>query len=181
MPRPLNLFVSSSPGLAAEREALGQAVAELPISLGWEIKHTALPGEDIGAVLAFIAGCDLSIVMLGADFAAPMGLEWQAIHNAGKRLLTYRKRTLYSPSAEGLLRRSGVAWVPFDTPQDFKADVTLTLAQIVLDHGEELGLHLDDVESLLMLLEAQKERDTVDEPDRRRGAGQSGVILSRTT
>lgn len=181
MSRPLDLFVSSSPGLAAEREALGQAVAGLPISLGWEIRHTPLLGEDVGPALAFIVGCDLGVVMLGADFAAPMGLEWQAIHSAGKRLLAYRKRTLHSPSAEWLLRRSGVAWVPFDTPQELRAHVTLTLAQIVLDHGEELGLHLDDVESLLALLEAQKERDAVDEPDRRRGAGQSGVILGRGT
>jgi len=30
MTRPIRLFVSSSPGLAPEREALGQAVAELP-------------------------------------------------------------------------------------------------------------------------------------------------------
>jgi hypothetical protein len=181
MSRPLNLFVSSSPDLAAEREALGQAVAGLPISLGWEIRHTPLPNEDASAALAFIAGCDLGVVMLGADFAAPMGLEWQAIHSAGKRLLAYRKRTLYSPSAERLLRRSGVAWTSFDTPQELKTHVTLTLAQIVLDHGEEFGLHLDDVESLLALLEAQKEPDTGDEPDRRRGAGQSGVILSRGT
>jgi hypothetical protein len=179
MPRPLNLFVSSSPDLAAEREALGQAVAELPISLGWEIKHTPRPGEDVGPALAFVAGCDLGVVILGADFAAPMGLEWQAIRNAGKRLLAYRKRTLHSPSAERLLRRSAVAWVPFDTSQELKTDMTMKLAQIVLDHGEELGLHLDDVESLLALLETQKERDTVDEPDRRRGAGKSGVILGR--
>ncbi len=34
MARPIRLFVSSSPDLAAEREALGQAVAELPVSVG---------------------------------------------------------------------------------------------------------------------------------------------------
>jgi hypothetical protein len=181
MSRPLNLFVSSSPDLAAEREVVGQAVAGLPISLGWEIRHTPLGEEDMGAALAFIASCDLSLVMLGADFAAPMGLEWQAIQSAGKRLLVYRKRTLYSPSAERLLRRSGVAWVPFDTPQELRTHVALTIAQIVLDHGEEFGLHLDDVESLLELVQAQKEQDTGDEPDRRRGAGRSGVILGRGT
>jgi hypothetical protein len=179
MSRPLNLFVSSSPDLTVEREALGQAVAGLPISLGWEIRHTPLGEEEIGTALAFIAECDLCLVMLGADFAAPMGLEWQAIQGAGKRLLAYRKRVLHSPSAEGLLRRSAVAWVPFDTPQQLRTHVALTLAQIVLDRGEELGLHLDDVESLVTLLQAQKEAVTVDEQDRRRGAGQSGVILGR--
>ena len=63
MTRPVHLFVSSSPDLTAEREALGQAVAELPISVGFEIKHTA-PGEDadIDQVLAFIKQCDLLFV-----------------------------------------------------------------------------------------------------------------------
>ena len=179
MSRPIYLFVSSSPDLAAEREALGQAVAGLPISLGWEIRHTPGPNEDIGEALAFIAGCDLSLVILGADFAAPMGLEWQETHSAGKRLLAYRKRTLHSPSAERLLRQSSVAWIPFDTPQELKTHLTSTLARTALDHGEELGLHLDDVQSLLAILEASERRDTADEPDRRRGAGQSGVILGR--
>ena len=55
MPGAIYLFVSSSPDLVAEREALGQAVAELPISVGFEIMHTR-PGEaaDIGKTLAFI-------------------------------------------------------------------------------------------------------------------------------
>jgi len=99
MTRPIRLFVSSSPDLAPEREALGQAVAELPISAGWEIKHTPGPNEDARDTLAFIEGCDLCMVMLGADFAAPMGLEWQQVRGAGKPLLAYRKRALHSPAA----------------------------------------------------------------------------------
>jgi hypothetical protein len=76
MPRAIYLFISSSPDLAIEREALGQAVAELPISAGFEIRHT-VPGEaaDIGETLAFIEQCDLYVIVLGADFAAPMGIE----------------------------------------------------------------------------------------------------------
>jgi hypothetical protein len=179
MSRSIRLFVSSSPDLAAEREALGQAVAGLPISVGWKIRHTPRPNEEVGEALAFIADCDLGLVMLGTDFAAPMGLEWQEIHSRGKPLLAYRKRTLYSPSAERLLRRSTVAWVPFDTPQELKTHLTPTLARMALDRGEEFGLHVDDVQSLLALLEASKEDDTADEPDRRRGAGRSGVILGR--
>jgi hypothetical protein len=181
MSRPIHLFVSSSPDLAAEREALGQAIAELPVAVGWEIRHTPGPEETAGDPLPFIAGCDLCLVMLGADFAAPMGLEWQDIHSTGRPLLAYRKRTLHSPSAERLLRESDVAWTVFGTPQELKTDVTLRLARIALDRGEEFGLHLDDVQALLALLEAQKEGEATDEPDRRRGAGRSGVILGRQT
>jgi hypothetical protein len=49
-------------------------VAELPISAGFEIMHTT-PDADIGETLAFIEQCDLYAILLGADFAAPMGLE----------------------------------------------------------------------------------------------------------
>lgn len=87
MPGAIYLFVSSSPDLVAEREALGQAVAELPVSVGLEIMHTR-PGEatDIGEALAFIERCDLYVIVLGADFAAPMGIEWQhAQADAGLR------------------------------------------------------------------------------------------------
>jgi len=71
MTEPIRLFVSSSPELAPEREALGQNVAELPVSVGWEIKHTPRPGEGVDEALDFLARSDLFLLVLGADFAAP--------------------------------------------------------------------------------------------------------------
>jgi hypothetical protein len=174
---PIRLFVSSSPDLVAEREALGQAVAELPVSMGWEIKHTSRAGEGVDDALAFIERCDLYLIVLGADFAAPMGLEWRQAKNALKPVTAFRKRALHSPSAQKLLRESGVAWEPFESPQALKAKVTRVLAQTSLDRGEELGLHVNDVSRLLAVL--QEEQETNNEPDRRKGAGRSGVILGR--
>ena len=178
MARPIRLFVSSSPNLVPEREALGQAVAELPISVGWEIKHTPRPGEDAQEPLAFLETCDLVLVVLGADFAAPLGLEWRWAVGGGKPLLAYRKRVLYSPAAQKLLRESGVAWTPFENPQDLKTQATQALAQAVLDRGEQFGLRLEDVEGLVALVEIEEE-EVSGEPDRRRGAGRGGVILGR--
>jgi len=175
--RSIRLFVSSSPDLAPEREALGQAVAELPVSLGWRIRHTPRPGEDVREALDFIERCDLCLVVLGADFSAPMGLEWRGALGAGKPVLAYRKQVLHSPSAQTLLRQSAVAWRPFESPQQLKALVRRALARILLDQGEQLGLHLDEVEALLALVGAEEE--TPAEPDRRRGAGRDGVILGR--
>jgi hypothetical protein len=152
-------------------------VAELPISLGWEIRHTPGPGEEIHEALDFIKRGDLNLVVLGADFAAPMGLEWRGALGTGKPLLAYRKQVLHSPSAQMLLRQSDVTWTPFETPQELKALVTRALARILLDRGEQLGLHLDEVEALLALVGAEEE--TSAEPDRRRGAGADGVILGR--
>ena len=179
MAGPIRLFVSSSPDLAQERESLGQAVAELPISVGSEIKHTPRPGEDAGEAVAFLERCDLYLVVLGADFAAPMGLEWLRAQGTAKPVLAYRKRVLHSPSAQKLLREWDVAWKEFDSPQELKAHATQALAQAVLDRGEQFGLHVDDVEGLLALVEAEEE-ETPAEPDRRRGAGRGAVILGQT-
>ena len=92
MPRPVHVFISSSPDLAAEREALGQAVAELPASVRFEVRHTT-PGEDadIDEALAFIAGCDLYVLVLGADYAAPMGIEWQWARDAATSFAITRR------------------------------------------------------------------------------------------
>ena len=174
MAGPIRLFVSSSPDLVSEREALGQAVAELPVSVGWEIKHTPRAGEDAFEALDFIVHCDLYLVLLGTDFAAPMGVEWERALDAGKTPLTYRKNVLHSPSAQMLLRRLDVAWTEFESPQELKAQVTRALAQAMLDRGEQLGLHLQDVEALLALVKSGKE--TAADIDQR-GAERGGVIL----
>jgi len=164
----------------AERETLGQAVAELPITLGWEIKHTPRPGEDTREPLAFAERCDLYLVVLGADFAAPMGLEWQRALSTGKPVLAYRKRVLHSPAAQTLLRQPGVAWTEFESPQELKAQVTHTLAQALLERGEQFGLYMEDVEPLLALAEAGKEeKERSAQPDQRQGAGRGGIILER--
>ena len=45
MSKPIHLYVSSSPGLSVEREAIARVVAALPLTIGWRIGHTPLPGE----------------------------------------------------------------------------------------------------------------------------------------
>ena len=173
------VFASSSPDLAAEREALGQAMAELPISVSFEIMHTR-PGEgaDINEALAFIQQCDLYVIVLGADFAAPMGIEWQRAQDALKPTLAYAKRELHSPSAQKLLRESGVTWTPFESPQALKAHATQALAQVLLDRGEAFGLHVDDIDGLLGVL-GKGDEEPSDKSDRREGAGRGGIILGR--
>jgi hypothetical protein len=177
MSGPIYLFISSSPDLVAEREALGQAVAELPVSVGFEIMHTR-PGEtaDINETLAFIEQCDLYVIVLGGDFAAPMGLEWQRAQNTLKATLAYAKRELHSPSAQKLLRESGIAWTSFESPQALKTHATQALAQMLLDQGEMFGLHVDDIDGLLAERD-RKDEPSPDKPDRREGAGRGGIIL----
>ncbi len=179
MSRAIRLFVSSSPELAAEREALGQAVAELPISTGWEIKHTPRPGEDVHEALDFVGRCDLYLIVLGADFAAPMGAEWLRLQETTIPVLAYRKRVLHSPAAQRFVHQADIAWIEFESPHELKGHATLRLARTLLDRGEEFGLHLEDVEGLLAVVQSETEAPA--EPDRRQGAGRGGVILGRGT
>ncbi|HHS96547.1 MAG TPA: hypothetical protein ENK08_01385 [Chloroflexi bacterium] len=181
MDRVIRLYVSSSPDLEAEREALGRAVAALPVSLGWEIRHTPLTGEPEGDSLSFVASCDLFVVLLGADFAAPMGSEWQEARRHRRATLAFSKRVSRSPSALWAFYQKGVEWQLFASPAELERLLLRRLARALLDHGERLGLNLKDVERLVALLEEEAEEETggTKEPDRRSGAGRSGIILGR--
>jgi hypothetical protein len=179
MSKPFHLFVSSSPDLEEEREALGRTVAELPVAIGWEIKHTPGSGDLVDEALEFIAACDLYLILMGADFCAPMGLEWQRSQRTLKLTHAFAKNELHSPSAREMLRQKRIAWSAFESPQELADRVTQMLARLLLDHGEEFGLYVDDVEGLLPLVEGGDERE--ERPDERRGAGRGGVILGRET
>ena len=180
MGRPIRLYVSSSPDLAPEREALGRAVAALPVPLGWEIYHTPLVGEPEEDFLSFVASCDLFVVLLGADFAAPMGNEWQEARRHRRLMLTFSKQVARSPSAQWAFYQKGVEWEPFTSPAELERLLIRRLARTLLDIGERLDLHLPDVEGLLALLaEESEEEKEPEEPDRRSGAGRSGIILGK--
>ncbi len=179
MARAIRLFVSSSPDLAPEREVLGQAVAALPVSVGWEIKHTPRGSEDALEAATFLDGCDFVVCVLGADFAAPMGYEWQRAQSGGAVVLAYAKRELQSPSAQAALRETALTCQPFGGPQELAALVTRALARGLLDRAERFGLELSEVEPLVRLAgtdEAAEKRGTGEE---RRGAERGGVILGR--
>lgn len=179
MARPVRLFVSCSPDLAAEREVVGQVLGNLPVSVGWEVQYTPLPGEGGQTAILSVAESDLFLTLLGQDFAAPMGAEWADAMRYGRSVLAYRKTMLHSPSARMHLRESEAAWQDFDTPDKLRAMLSRRLAQALLDRGEHFGLHLSEVEGLLKLLSAGEEQGVVEEDHTRSGAGRGGVILGR--
>ena len=178
MSRPIRLFVSSSPDLTPEREVLGQTIAALPVSAGWEIKHTPSGTEDIDEALTFLERCDLFLLVLGADFAAPMGLEWRLAQHLGSLALAYRKNVIYSRSAQWLRRQWNTEWVVFENIHDIRTRATKGLAQVLLDNELQFGLDMADVEGLLALAQVDEEEGPV-EPERRRGAGRGAVLLDR--
>jgi len=176
--RAIRLFVSSSPELVAEREVVGQTVAEVPISEGWEIMHTPTLGADIQDVLEFIDTSDFYVMLLGADFTAPMGIEWSEALASGRQMTAYRKRGLYTPAALHLLHQyPDTQWTEFSTSVELKTKMRRSLIQSVLDNGELFGLQVFEIDALLLAL--KRPVDAPGDLTERQGAGDSAVILSR--
>ena len=194
MSEPIHLFVSSSPDLQAEREIIGQVVATLPqnvphLAIGWRIGHTPMPETEVplpapaGDRIVRVEECDLYVLILGHDFAAPMGSELRQATSCGLEPLAFRKKCTNSPSAQDAIRRLNVEWRVFDTPGQLRQLFTQDLIQALIQRATELGLDLKDLESLmevdkLIVSQAGKRTEEEAEPHRR-DAGRSGVILGR--
>ena len=85
--RLIRVFVSATSDLEPEREVIGEALARFPVPLGWEIKRTALPGEQVPAAIEEVRRSDFFLFMLGADITAPTGAELEAAVEAGVNLV----------------------------------------------------------------------------------------------
>ena len=181
MLKSIHLFVSSSPELQAEREVVGQVVATLPLTLGWQIDHTPMPGEWAADGLAHVTQCDLYVLILGQDFAAPMGAELRQALRIGRQPIAYRKRCSLSPSSQDAVRRLGIEWRVFSEPDVLRAWFTRDLLASLLRQATALGLDLTELERLLKLAQDDIDRAEGERGTRRgRGeAGRSGVILGR--
>lgn len=181
MPRAIHLYVSSSPDLHREREVVGQTVALLPLTLGWQIDHTPLPGEPVSDRLARVAAADLYVLILGPDLSAPMGAELRQALSAGRQPLAYRQECTFSPSSTDAMRRYDLNWRTFATPELLRALFKSDVLQALLRQATELGLDMAELERLFQA--AQEEvghlTDALREDKPRGGAGRSGVILGR--
>jgi len=177
MGKKICLFVSSSRELEEEREIVGQVVAGLPVSRGWEIRHTVHGGESLESITKAVERADLYLIILGQDASAPIGLEWELARRLGKPTLAYRKDVRYSPSAQYFLRVSKAEWKVFKDARELRKYLVKDIAQELLDLKNRYGLFPEDVEKLLQLLEEPEEEEG---PSLKgHGAGESGVILGR--
>ena len=187
----IHLYISSSSDLVAEREAVGQIVAALPVSLGWQISHTPLPGSpdallSLAELAARIEQSDLYALVLGQDLTAPMGFEVRSAlgrrpYTSGARLVgTYRKECTRSPSARDAVRTLEVTWQRFSDVAAFGAAFKRDLLDVLLDVGPALGLDLADIEGLVKGQRAEEREAEAPDGDVGRGhAGRTGRILGR--
>ena len=177
----VHLFVSATPDLEREREIIGQVVARLPVSLGWEIARTPRRGEPLPPVLEAVAGCDLYLFLLGRDIAAPAGVEWNVALRSGKKPLATMKDVLRTPAAQAFVREAWGHWTLFTDDQELEGLVQAALVQHLLAGALQYGLSVVEHEALSALSEAGAAAGEAARQERTQpqatGAGGGGVIL----
>ena len=176
----LLLYISAASDLEHERDILGRAVTEIPVTLAWRIVQTPLHGEppDLKAV----EQADLHLLLLGGDIRAPVGLEWQVARRAGRLPALFLKQGVpRTPAANAFVRYLGdqATWQPYKDSADLRLKTHKLLADHIQDRLVYYALSPGELERLRLWrgeLEAGKTAQVDEAPG---GAGESSVIFSR--
>ena len=174
----LLLYISAASDLRAEREILGRAVTEVPVSLAWRVVHS--PGGDEPVDVNAVSRADVHLLLLGGDIRAPIGLEWRLALHAGRRPVPLLKQDiLRTPAGESFLRfvQQQATWHAFQDPADLRRQFLGLLAGHLIERA--IHYRLSPLE-LARLEEWRKEIESAPSlvEEGGRGAGESGVILS---
>jgi hypothetical protein len=178
----LKIFVSVGPDLEMEREVVGKAIAELPLSVGWVIKHTPLARESADPTMEEVATCDFYSLLLGADITAPVGAELHVARKAGKRIVAFLKEVPRTPAAYVFVKHLSEEWQRFAGERELKRLFQRALIDQILERPEHHGITVADWEAL-SLLSAELADETLLESreeasPRRGGAGSDAVIVA---
>jgi hypothetical protein len=180
----LQIFISMGPDLEMEREVLGKVIAELPLSVGWVIKHTPLGGEPGDPAMEAVSACDFYALMVGADITAPMGAELHVARRSGKRIEVFLKETSRTPAAYAFVKQLPEEWQRFSEQKELERLFRRSLVDQILERPEGLGIDVADWEALSVLsTELADEAPPHDEEGPvppRGGAGSDAVIVSPT-
>ncbi len=175
----LRLFVSAGLDLEAEREIIGQAVARLPVSLGWTIKRTPKRGEPLAPALEAVRACDFYVLLIGTDIRAPVGLELITAQRARKATLAFLKEeTARTPAARVFIRDAQVSWTPFHSGQELETLIQKALARRILEGADSYAISPVEWETLSALVEQPSREEMAEEPEEAGGAGGGGVIIA---
>jgi hypothetical protein len=174
----VRVYVSAGPELEPEREAIGRALAEFPINLGWEIKRTPRIGERTGVESA--GHCDAFVLLFASDIRAPVGWERMIAKQTGRFCLAFLRRgALQTPAGRQFVRELKTEWRPFDTGQDLARQLMEALSVHVLEHWQRFRLSAQEWERLSSFVARLRGEEIVEGPEAEpAGAGEGGVILA---
>jgi hypothetical protein len=181
MARRLRTFISTGPDLVTAREVVGQAIAGLPISLGWVIKYTPERQQPWETVKAAVEACDFYALLLGSDISAPVGSELYVARSAGKRISAFLKEIPRTPAAQVFMKQSPVQWRHFRSEEDLESLIQKAIVDQILELPETYGITVADWEALSTvshkLGEEALEQRSGDTP-LHGGAGSNAVIVA---
>jgi hypothetical protein len=172
-------YISAAPDLEYEREILGRAVVEIPVSLGWQIVQSPLRDEP--ADLDAVARAGVHLLLLGSDIRAPIGQEWIAARRAGHRPFLFLKQAiLRTPAAYDFVRfvEEQAAWQSFRDGADLRRQVLRLLAGHLLQHAGHYALSPAELVRLESWRAGLQAEVPAGEQELRGGTGESGIVLS---
>ena len=92
-------YISAADDLQIERDLLGRSVAELPVTLGWQIFLSPIKEKQLNKDA--IREADIHILILGGDIRAPIGYEWYLSCQVGRKPITFLKNGIpRTPAAQ---------------------------------------------------------------------------------
>jgi hypothetical protein len=173
------LYISAALDLLHERDLLGRAATEVPVSLGWRIVQS--PGGNHPVNLDAVSGSDVHLLLLGSDIRAPIGVEWMAARRVGRQpVLLLKQGILRTPAAQDFVRFVGgqAAWQPFGDAADLRIRVLGILADHILARAGYFALTPVELVQLRGWRSGLEGSASVAEEEPSGGAGEGGVILS---
>jgi hypothetical protein len=177
----LHIFISVGPDLETEREVVGQAIASVPISLGWEIRYTPTRGERTDPTTEAVETCDFYALLLGADISAPMGCEFHTALRTGKRMVAFLREGPRTAAARIFVRQSRVAWRRFSSEEGLRPLLQKSIIGQILEYPEAYHITVGDWEKLSALhaeLDEEALRGTEEAARWHGGAGRDAIIVS---
>ena len=147
----LRLFVSATRDLEEERAVIAQALAELPVKVGAEIRRTPVGGLKYDDLYETIANVDRVYFLMGRDITAPAGAEWDLAWKLERRILPLRTPGPRSPAGERFLRFLPMGWITFRNRAELSHVILLDLVELLLHPENRYGLTMVEQERLLRL------------------------------
>jgi hypothetical protein len=158
----------------AEREALAQMIAKLPVTLAWHIVQTPREGELVDSAALRLAG--LFFLIMGSDIRAPIGTEWHLAQQTGRQIIPFLKQGVTrTPAGQVFVRDIRLPWRPFTNTGQLSRQARQLLIEHLLLHAVEYALTPPE----MVELEKQLVTAAPAEPEEARGAGHSAILISR--
>ncbi len=174
----LHLYISAANDLAQERESLSQAVAEIPVTLGWRVIQSPVHGEPVDA--SAVAQADVHILLLGSDIRAPIGLEWRLARRANRHPVVFLKRNaVRTMAAMDFVRyiERQISWREYNDITELRLQALRYMADHIFNLAGYYALKPDEIEKLTALRQ-KLETDRQETPQLHGGIGESSILLS---